>query len=301
MTGGNGLAGRGVVAVAGATGRQGGAVARRLHREGWSVRGLTRRADGAAGRALADEGIAPVQCDFADDASIRTALSGADRLFLTTTPYEDGVGAEERQALAAIAAARDLGLAQIVYSSVAAADRPTGVAHFESKGRVEKALVLSGVERFAIIRPAFFMEMLLQAPIRSALQAGRVALTIDPATPIAMTATSDIASFAAHAMADPERFHGAAIDLAGDQPTISGLVEIMASSLGHPIAYERVSEAEFDPAMRPSLVTQRWLAKDGWRIDVAALAARWGIALCDLASWTSAHRELLLMPEEVRG
>ena len=41
------------VAVVGATGRQGGAVARHLLADGWSVRSLTRRPESAAGRKLA--------------------------------------------------------------------------------------------------------------------------------------------------------------------------------------------------------------------------------------------------------
>jgi len=47
-----------VVLVCGSTGRQGGAVARRLLREGWEVRALTRHPDGAAALELARAGLA---------------------------------------------------------------------------------------------------------------------------------------------------------------------------------------------------------------------------------------------------
>lgn len=289
-----------VVAVAGATGRQGGAVARRLRRDGWTVHGLTRDTGSAAARVLAGEGIVPVACDLGDPTSTRTALAGADRLFLTTTPYEHGVEAEERQALTAIDAARDAGLRQIVYASVASADRPTGVPHFESKGRIERALAASGIARYAIIRPALFMEMFLGAPFRRALGAGRIALALAPGTPIALTATADIAAFAARALAMPDHFHGAAIDLAGDQPTVAELVAGFARGLGRPIRYERVAEAASDPAMRPTLGTQRWLMADGWRIDVAALRAQWDVPLTDLAAWIADHEDELLR-ERVDG
>jgi uncharacterized protein YbjT (DUF2867 family) len=51
----------GLVLVAGATGRQGGAVARHLRTKGWKLRALTRNPDSYAARQLAERGIELVQ------------------------------------------------------------------------------------------------------------------------------------------------------------------------------------------------------------------------------------------------
>ena len=54
------------ILVAGATGQQGGAVARHLLAAGWPVRALTRDSDGPAAQALANQGASVVQGDLAD-------------------------------------------------------------------------------------------------------------------------------------------------------------------------------------------------------------------------------------------
>ena len=62
------------VLVTGATGRQGGAVARELLRRGWHVHALTRHPEGEAAKKLAAEGAEIVQGDFDDPASLDAAL-----------------------------------------------------------------------------------------------------------------------------------------------------------------------------------------------------------------------------------
>ncbi|MGH3864069.1 NmrA family NAD(P)-binding protein [Actinokineospora sp.] len=55
-----------VIAVTGATGRQGGAVARHLLSDGWRVRALTHDPDSAKARALATAGAEVVKADMDD-------------------------------------------------------------------------------------------------------------------------------------------------------------------------------------------------------------------------------------------
>ena len=64
------------ILVAGATGQQGGAVARHLLAAGWPVRALTRDSDGPAAQALANQGASVVQGDLADRASLDRVLEG---------------------------------------------------------------------------------------------------------------------------------------------------------------------------------------------------------------------------------
>jgi len=66
------------VLVTGATGQQGGAVARTLLSRGHSVKALTRRPDSDAARLLASAGANIVAGDLADAASVIDAAKGVD-------------------------------------------------------------------------------------------------------------------------------------------------------------------------------------------------------------------------------
>ena len=64
-----------IIAVTGATGVQGGSVARTmLKTSGWSVRAITRNPDSDAAKALASEGATIVQADFDNEGSLAKAF-----------------------------------------------------------------------------------------------------------------------------------------------------------------------------------------------------------------------------------
>src|SRR5689334_5746660 len=128
------------VAVAGDTGKQGGAIARLLLSRGHRVRALTRRPGSTPAAILRALGADLCEADLDDGAAVRQALRGADAFFLVATPFEEGVEAEVRQACQAAKAAQEVGVPHLVYASVASADRRTGIPHFESKREVEAYL-----------------------------------------------------------------------------------------------------------------------------------------------------------------
>jgi hypothetical protein len=64
-----------VVAVIGATGSQGGGVARRLQQSGeWQVRGITRNVNSKSAQGLKSEGMDVVAADLDDHASLMAAF-----------------------------------------------------------------------------------------------------------------------------------------------------------------------------------------------------------------------------------
>src|SRR3954463_16812025 len=125
------------VLVTGATGKQGGAVTRELLRKGHRVRALTRKATGAAAQELARLGAEVVTGDLEDRSSVDAAMRGVDAGFAAGTPFEGGPESETRQGIHVADAAKAAGV-YLVYSSVANADRKTGIPHFDSKAEVEK-------------------------------------------------------------------------------------------------------------------------------------------------------------------
>lgn len=145
------------VLVTGATGQQGGAVARALLSNGHGVKALTRKPDSAAAQALASAGAQLVIGDLDDTTAFAKAASGVDTLFLMGTMQGDNADAETRQGIAAANAAKAAGVGHLIYSSVADADKNTGIPHFDSKYRVEQHLRGLGVP-YTISAPVFFME-----------------------------------------------------------------------------------------------------------------------------------------------
>src|SRR4030088_3274494 len=87
------------VLVTGATGQQGGAVARALLSRGHRVKALTRKPDSDAARQLAAVGAEVVAGDLADAASVVRAAKDADTMFLMGNSYEAGLEEETRQGI----------------------------------------------------------------------------------------------------------------------------------------------------------------------------------------------------------
>src|SRR5882762_5123167 len=98
------------VLVTGATGQQGGAVARALLSRGHRVKALTRKPDSDAARRLASAGADVVTGDLGGAASVVKAASDADTMFLMGNSYETGTEEETRQGIIAADAAKDAGV-----------------------------------------------------------------------------------------------------------------------------------------------------------------------------------------------
>ena len=85
---------RGTIAVCGATGRQGGAVARHLVADGWAVRGLTRSPQSAAAQRLSVLGVDVVQAEMADAVSLDRAFAGVHGVYSVQNGMTAGFDAE---------------------------------------------------------------------------------------------------------------------------------------------------------------------------------------------------------------
>jgi uncharacterized protein YbjT (DUF2867 family) len=258
------------VLVTGATGLQGGAVARLLLDRGHRVRALTRRPASQAAATLHVLGADVYEGDFDDATSVRSAARGTDALFLMSTPFEEGVEAEVRQARCAARAAAAAGVERIVYSSIAGADRTAGVAYLESKREIEET-IRGWAGAWTIVAPTFFMDNLLGPTLLAGLQAGELRLPLPPARPLQMVALENLAEVVRLALERPGEFAGRRLELASDR--LTGLE--MAAAL------TRVTGREIDYAEAPPSALRRgreglaflwdWLGRAGNDVDLEAL------------------------------
>jgi len=231
-----------VILVTGATGKQGGAVLRKLREKGFAVRALTRDPNKQSARALVGQGTEVVRGDLNDPASLTRAMEGVHGVFSLQTPYE-GPDVEVRQGIAVVDAAARSRITNFIYSSVGSADRKTGVPHFDSKFRIEEHLRGSGL-RYTILRPVFFMENWMG--FKQRIEQGLIQLPLSPDTRLQMIAVDDIGVFATMAFERPGHWQGRAVDLAGDELSMTELAQAFGRMTGREVRYEQMPWNEFE-------------------------------------------------------
>lgn len=258
------------VLVTGATGTQGGAVARRLLERGHRVVATTRLPDSPAANAVRRAGAHVVAADFDDPAALQRVAAGADAAFVMATPFEMGPEVEIRQGTNVLEAARTAGVGHVVYSSVANADQQTGVPHFESKAELERRLARLG-GNYTIVAPAFFMENVLAPSLLPGLEQGALALALPSERPLQQIAVANIADFVALVLDRPERFAGQRIDIASDE--LSGVEEarLLADATGWAIDYAQLPLEQMRAVSEDLALMFTWLSDVGYSVDIAAL------------------------------
>jgi uncharacterized protein YbjT (DUF2867 family) len=272
--------------VTGATGSQGGAVAHELlARDGYRVRAMTRKPDSEKARALKDRGAEVVQADLNDEASLRKAMDGAWGVFAVQNTWEAGVEGEEEQGHRQARIARDVGVHHYVYTSVGSAHRKTGIPHFENKARIEGTVRTAGFPSHVIIRPVFFMENLLGAWFKPAIDQGQLMMAIKPETALQMIAVEDIGKYGAWAFDEHDRLNRREIDIAGDERTMPETAKTLSQASGHPVEFapppiEAVRQGSADFA-----AMLEWFDRVGYDADIEGNARESGIRPTKLAEW----------------
>jgi uncharacterized protein YbjT (DUF2867 family) len=74
-----------------------------------------------------------------------SCCADVESVFLMGTPFEDGTEGETRRGKLMADIAKENGIEHLVYSSVANADKNTGIPHFESKYKVEQHIKSLGI------------------------------------------------------------------------------------------------------------------------------------------------------------
>ena len=272
------------VLVTGATGTQGGAVARALLSRGHQVRVLTRDPAKPAAQELAELGAEIVTGDFDDPDSLRRAAAGTAAVFAMGTPFEISPEAEARQSIALLDAAADAGTGHILYTSVASALDGTGIPHFESKAEVERHLAGLDVPS-TVIAPAAFLENVNAPWIAPLLAQGQYAFALPADVPLQQVAVADLAEFAVLVLSQPERFAGERIELASVEQTGPEFAAVLGRALGREIRYVEAPADESDDDLFRMV---QWFRAGGYTVDIPGLRAAYPeIGWRDLEKWAA--------------
>jgi uncharacterized protein YbjT (DUF2867 family) len=236
------------VLVIGATGAQGGSVARHLLADGrWAVRALTRRPDGEAARTLRALGAEVLRGDLDDPMSLARALVDCDGVFGVTSFWEhfDREVEQGRRLLAAVAQAR---VPHVVLSTLPHVGEITGgthrVPHFDGKALLEREARAMELDA-TFVHVAFYFENFLAfvPPRRREDGVWSIALP-QGSTPLGAVSVEDVGGVVAEILARRVEGRGAlrdrAVPVVGDDLPVAAYAAILARELDREVVYEHV-------------------------------------------------------------
>jgi uncharacterized protein YbjT (DUF2867 family) len=257
------------VLVTGITGNQGSHVASHLLARGHRLRALVRNSESPQVQEWRAKGVDPVVGDFENRSSLERAAQGVDAMFLMSTPAREG-SREAAQGIAAVDAARSAGVPWLVYSSVACADRKTGIPHFDTKFAVEEYLRRSGVP-FAIDAPTAFMENFVSPYSLPGLREGRLGGGTSPDRGVQMVALDDLGAFVRHLIEGPSKFRGRRIEVASDEVSQSQAARVISELSGRPIEYQRIPIETLRARNADTAKMLEWFEREHYTADIDGL------------------------------
>jgi uncharacterized protein YbjT (DUF2867 family) len=248
-----------IIAVVGATGAQGGGLARAIledRNSPFTVRAITRNPASEKAQALAALGAEVVQADLDDQASLERAFTGAHGAYCVTNFWEHFSPAKEQaQARNMAGAAKAAGVEHVVWSTFEDTrkwvpledDRmPTlngafKVPHFDGKSEADAFFRDAGVPTTFLLT-SFYWDNFIHfgsGPQRG--ENGEMVLNLpmgDKKLP--GIAAEDIGRVAYGIFKGGNEFIGKTIGIAGEHLTGKEMAEALSSALGEPVHYAPV-------------------------------------------------------------
>ena len=255
---------RKVIAVVGATGAQGGGLARAILDDpdgGFAVRAITRNIAGDKAKALAARGADVVAADLDDPASLRRAFEGAYGAYCVTNFWEHFSPEKEKaQARNLAQAAKAAGVRHVIWSTLedtrqfmplSDARMPTlmgqyKVPHFDAKGESNAYFTEAGVPTTFLLT-SFYWDNLIHFGLGPKPGAdGVLEFTLPMGdAPLPGIAVEDIGRSAYGIFKQGDALIGKTVGIVGESLTGAQMAEGLARALGRPVRYNAVTPAQF--------------------------------------------------------
>lgn len=253
-----------VISIFGATGAQGGGLARALLQDParpFRVRAVTRQPGADAARVLSDLGAEITAADLDDPASVQRALQGAHGAFCVTNFWEHlSPERELAQANTMADAAQRAGVRHVIWSTLEDTRRfvePDGgcmpllqgrcnVPPFDGKGQADQLFIGRGLPLTRLLT-SFYWDNLINFGMQPQRGAdGRLvfALPMDDAL-LPGIAAADIGACAAALFRRGEAAIGRKLGIAGDHLSGAQMARALAAALGEPVSHRAALPAAF--------------------------------------------------------
>ncbi len=248
-----------IITVFGATGAQGGGLARAICSDPgseYSVRAVTRDTGSDKAKALAAMGAEVVYGDLGDPASVHKALEGAYGAFFVTFFWAHFSPEQEKKEAALFAtAAKEAGIEHAIWSTLEDTREwvplhdnrmPTlmekyKVPHFDAKGESNKQFTEAGVPT-TFLHASFYWDNFIffgAGPKRG--NDGKLALTLPIGNAkMAGISSDDIGKCAYGIFKEGAAFIGKSVGVAGEHLTGTEMADAMSKALGEPVVYNKV-------------------------------------------------------------
>ncbi|MDX1580052.1 MAG: NmrA family NAD(P)-binding protein [Alphaproteobacteria bacterium] len=238
-----------LVAVFGASGRQGLAQVRQLIKAGHDVRALSRAKDPFYGETFEGEGTVDVMpADVADDQSLKTAVSGVDAVFYTHPVREAENRVEWVEKVGQACA--DAGVGRMVWNtSMWIPDRPGDPGRYGDNTVAINRLWRTGCPA-TVFGSVLFMDNLLTGwAFESIVRDGIYTYPHNPFLEANWISLDDVAKFMIAAIDRPD-LEGAWVNIGGpDRLRGEDVAQILSETLGRPITFKPRTPAEFGKAL----------------------------------------------------
>ena len=253
-----------IIAVVGATGAQGGGLARAILNDKngpFALRAITRNVNSDKAKALADAGAEVVAADLDDVKSLKKAFEGAHGAYCVTNFWEHFKPEKElSQARNMAQAAKEAGVKHVIWSTLEdtrksiplSDDRmPTlmgkyKVPHFDAKGEADAIFTELGVPTTFLLT-SFYWENLIyfgMGPKRGA--DGKLAITLPMGNKkLASISSEDIGKTAYAIFEAGDEMIGKTVGIAGGHLTGAQIAKSLSKALGQPVVYNAVTPAAF--------------------------------------------------------
>ncbi|XP_038006966.1 nmrA-like family domain-containing protein 1 [Motacilla alba alba] len=247
------MAGKKLIVVFGATGAQGGGVARALLDDGtFKVRAVTRSPRKKEAEELRRSGAEVVKADQDDEASLERALAGAYGAFIVTNFWEHcskEKEIEQGQRLADLS--KRQGLRHVVFSGLENVHQLTGgrleVLHFDGKGVVEEYFQKIGVPTTIIRLPFYFENFLSIFKPQKAPQGDTFVLELPMGdTPMDGMAVEDLGPVVLCLLKSPGEYIGQVIGLSTGKLTEAEYAAILSQQTGKTVTASKISPEEYE-------------------------------------------------------
>jgi uncharacterized protein YbjT (DUF2867 family) len=238
-----------LILVIGATGAQGGSVARHLLNSGrFAVRALTRNPGSPKAKALEQAGAEIVAGDLDNKESLLQALRGCDGVYGVTNFWEHFTK-EYEQGINLVDAVVESGVRQFVFSTLphvyGITNGTLSVPHFDIKAKLE-AYARSKKWDTTFVHLAFYYQNFLSffPPQKGADGSYFISFPQGDA-PLAAISANDIGGIVLPVFDNPQAFAGKTIAAAGDFLTGAGYANIISNVTGKKITYQHVSRKDY--------------------------------------------------------
>jgi uncharacterized protein YbjT (DUF2867 family) len=303
-----------VIAVVGATGAQGGGIARAILDDpdgAWACRAITRNPDSDAARTLADRGAELVRADLDDQGSLAKAFEGAYGAYCMTNFFEHfSADREVEQASNLARAAGAAGIQHAVWSTSEDTRKwfplederlPTlqgryKVPNMDAKGQTDQLFIENGVPTTFLLSPFFWENFLAFAPMRD--EDGVLGITLamgDKKVP--GVAAEDVGRCALGIFKRAELI-GERVGISGEHLTAAEMAAALGDALGQEVRYNKVPFDVFRtfPFPGADLAANTWQFVDETNAEYCArrdvgLARSLNPRLQTFADWLATNKD----------